>query len=175
MVQFLPAAAVPSDTDGRPGHSHWEFTSIRCSFLGTHQHALLLLPSLWPAGKRVVDYLNSRRKAGKEWEYEVVWVGQDNHPRNNSWLPRTQLDGMGLAKMCNDLDARLAGLMKYRPLSTQAVMGHLADFGLAEDTAAHTAIRGLSGGQKVRGGGRAGGRSVGVRLQAYWHCPQSQP
>eukprot|EP00887_Chlorella_sp_A99_P000212 scaffold13.g212.t1 len=58
------------------------------------------------AGKRVVDYLNSRRKAGKDFEYEVVWVGQANHPRNNSWMSRAQLDGIGLAKLCNDLDAR---------------------------------------------------------------------
>ena len=48
------------------------------------------------------------------------------------------------------MDARLANFRNYRPLSTPAVLGHLADFGLEEDIAAHNAIRGLSGGQKVK-------------------------
>ena len=54
---------------------------------------------------------------------------QENHPRNNSWLSRAALDGMGLAKLCNDLDARLAGLMKYRPLSSQGGRGPAAAAG----------------------------------------------
>ena len=58
------------------------------------------------------------------------------------------------------MDARLANFRNYRPLSTPAVLGHLTDFGLDEDIAAHNAIRGLSGGQKAKlvlaGGSRAG-------------------
>ena len=100
---------------------------------------------------------------------QVVWVGQPNHPRNNSWVAREALVETGYAKMCNDLDARLAGLMKYRPLSTPAVMAHLNDFGLPEDTAAHTAIKGLSGGQKVRRApARAAALPGGVACVSVW-------
>ncbi|KAL4852769.1 mRNA export factor elf1 [Chlorella vulgaris] len=101
-------------------------------------------------GQRVVEALNSRRMARKEYEYEVVWVGQPNNPRNNSWKGRAELVDLGYQKMVNDMDARLANFRNYRPLSTGAVLGHLADFGLEEDIAAHNAIRGLSGGQKVK-------------------------
>ena len=48
------------------------------------------------------------------------------------------------------MDARLANFRNYRPLSTSVVLAHLADFGLEEDISAHSAIRGLSGGQKVK-------------------------
>jgi ATPase subunit of ABC transporter with duplicated ATPase domains len=48
------------------------------------------------------------------------------------------------------MDARLANFRNYRPLSTPVVLAHLADFGLEEDISAHNAIRGLSGGQKVK-------------------------
>ncbi|PRW20411.1 elongation factor EF-3 isoform B [Chlorella sorokiniana] len=102
------------------------------------------------SGKRVVDYLNSRRMARKEYEYEIVWVGQPNNVRNNTWKGRAELAEMGYAKMVTDFDAKLANFRNYRPLSKEAVLGHLADFGLEEDIAAHNAIRGLSGGQKVK-------------------------
>ncbi|KAI7836488.1 hypothetical protein COHA_009640 [Chlorella ohadii] len=102
------------------------------------------------SGKRVVDYLNSRRMARKEYEYEVVWVGQPNNVRNNTWKGRAELIDMGYAKMVTDFDAKLANFRNYRPLSKEAVLGHLADFGLEEDISAHNAIRGLSGGQKVK-------------------------
>lgn len=101
-------------------------------------------------GQRVVDFLNSRRMARKEYEYEIVWVGVANSERNNTWKGRQELVDMGLQKMVNDMDARLANFRNYRPLSTPAVLGHLTDFGLDEDIAAHNAIRGLSGGQKVK-------------------------
>jgi hypothetical protein len=38
------------------------------------------------AGKRVVDYLNSRRKAGKGFEYEVRGPGPANGKRKNGRL-----------------------------------------------------------------------------------------
>ena len=55
-----------------------------------------------------------------------------------------------LAPQINDLDARLANFRNYRPLSSGAVLAHLVDFGLEEEIAQHNAIRGLSGGQKVK-------------------------
>lgn len=42
------------------------------------------------SGRRVVDYLNSRRMGkNKEYEYEVAWVGQSS--RENVWYSRTKL------------------------------------------------------------------------------------
>ena len=101
-------------------------------------------------GERVVDYLNSRRMGkNKEYEYEIAWVGQSS--RENKWVSRTELvEKMGLGKMAEDLDAKLAMYRMYRPMTTPAVLSHLSDFGLEEEIAGHNRIRGLSGGQKVK-------------------------
>lgn len=101
-------------------------------------------------GERVVDYLNSRRMGkSKEYEYEVAWVGQSS--RENKWIGRTELcQKMGLSKLVEDLDAKIAVFRLYRPLSTPVVIQHLKDFGIEEEIAAHNRIRGLSGGQKVK-------------------------
>lgn len=37
--------------------------------------------------------------ARKEYEYEIVWVGQPNNVRNNTWKGRAELSDMGYAKM----------------------------------------------------------------------------
>jgi hypothetical protein len=37
--------------------------------------------------------------ARKEYEYEVVWVGQPNNPRNNTWKGKQELIDLGLQKM----------------------------------------------------------------------------
>ncbi len=37
--------------------------------------------------------------ARKEYEYEIVWVGQPNNVRNNTWKGRAELIDMGYAKM----------------------------------------------------------------------------
>jgi len=103
------------------------------------------------AGKRVVDYLNSRRMGSKtkEYEYEVHWYGQSD--RENVWYTRSKLvDEMGLGKMVEEIDAKIANFRNYRPLSKAGVIKHLEDFGLEEEIAAHNAVRGLSGGQKVK-------------------------
>jgi len=101
-------------------------------------------------GERVVDYLNSRRMGkGKEYEYEIAWVGQSS--RENVWVGRTELiEKYGLAKMIEELDTKIASLRLYRALSKELVISHLKDFGLEEEIAAHNMIRGLSGGQKVK-------------------------
>jgi elongation factor 3 len=101
-------------------------------------------------GERVVDYLNSRRMGkGKEYEYEVAYVGQSQ--RENRWFPRSTLcEEMGLSKQVEEVDARVASYRLYRALSTPLVLSHLKDFGLEEEIAAHNHIRGLSGGQKVK-------------------------
>lgn len=37
--------------------------------------------------------------ARKEYEYEIVWVGQPNNDRNNTWKGRQELIDMGYQKM----------------------------------------------------------------------------
>eukprot|EP00889_Picochlorum_renovo_P005637 jgi/Picre1/32667/NNA_008013.t1 len=103
------------------------------------------------AGKRVVDFLNSRRMGNKskEYEYEVQWYGQSS--RENVWYTRTKLvEEMGLGKLVEEMDAKIANFRNYRALSNPMVIQHLKDFGLEEEIAAHNMIRGLSGGQKVK-------------------------
>ena len=102
-------------------------------------------------GERVVDYLNSRRMGkNKEFEYEVVWVGQG--PDQNVWVDRSELlsEKWNLSKLVEEVDARVASYRLYRPLSKELVLQHLKDFGIEEEIAAHNTIRGLSGGQKVK-------------------------
>jgi len=102
------------------------------------------------SGKRVVDFLNSRRMGkSKEYEYEVQWVGQSS--KENVWYTRTKLvEELGLAKMVEEMDAKVANFRNYRALTNPIVISHLKDFGIEEEIAAHNMIRGLSGGQKVK-------------------------
>eukprot|EP00245_Coleochaete_scutata_P011263 TRINITY_DN414_c0_g1_i3.p1 TRINITY_DN414_c0_g1~~TRINITY_DN414_c0_g1_i3.p1 ORF type:complete len:1054 (-),score=299.78 TRINITY_DN414_c0_g1_i3:701-3862(-) len=100
--------------------------------------------------KKVVDCLLGRRKEKKSYVYEVQWVGL--HQENNTWLPRSTLEGMGFIKLVNEIDAKEAakqGLIS-RPLTTAAVQKHMEDFGLEAEFGSHSRIRGLSGGQKVK-------------------------
>lgn len=46
--------------------------------------------------------------ARKEYEYEVVWVGQPNNPRNNMWKGRGELVEMGYQKMVRHAKQKLA-------------------------------------------------------------------
>ena len=101
------------------------------------------------AGEKVVEYINSRRMGkGKEYEYEVVYVGLG--PEWNEWIPRTALNERGLGKLAESMDSRMAVFLSYRPLTTPAAMAHLLDFGLDEEVAGHNPIKGMSGGQKVK-------------------------
>ena len=48
------------------------------------------------------------------------------HPDLNSYSHAS------LSSQVTDFDAKLANFRNYRPLSKEAVLGHLADFGLEE-------------------------------------------
>ena len=50
-----------------------------------------------------------RRMARKEYEYEVVWVGQPNNPRNNTWKGKQELIDLGLQKMVGGCWSGLLG------------------------------------------------------------------
>jgi elongation factor 3 len=100
--------------------------------------------------KRKVEKLLRRRKLKKDYEYEVQWEGLPVD--QTSWLPRDALEIMGFGKMVNAIDIKEAansGLLQ-RALTTANVVKHLEDLGLESEFAAHSHIRGLSGGQKVK-------------------------
>ncbi len=52
--------------------------------------------------------------------------GPTLHPDLNSYSHAS------LSSQVTDFDAKLANFRNYRPLSKEAVLGHLADFGLEE-------------------------------------------
>lgn len=58
-----------------------------------------LFPFFLPLTPLLHSSPTNRRMARKEYEYEVVWVGQPNNPRNNSWKGRAELVDLGYQKM----------------------------------------------------------------------------
>merc|ERR1712057_120843 len=67
-------------------------------------------------------------------------------------VARDTLLKMGFLKMVQrkvEQEAAAAGLMT-KPLTSQAIEKHLADFGIEPEQASHTLIQSLSGGQKVK-------------------------
>jgi len=100
--------------------------------------------------KVVVEALLGRRKLKNSYEYEVKWIGlQDD---KNMWLPRSQLEAMGFAKMIQELDAKEAAKqgLYAKPLTQATIQKHLEDFGLEPEFSTHSQMKGLSGGQKVK-------------------------
>jgi len=113
---------------------------------------------------RVVEELCGRRKLKNSFEYEVRWV--DFHRKHNSWIPRERLEELGFGKAIAEVDVAEAtrqGLLGpgAKEFTASVIVSHLGDFGLDEEFAAHSAIRGLSGGQKVKV----------VLAAACWNCP----
>ena len=114
---------------------------------------------------RVVHKLTGERKdaqrRGQEDEYEVKWKDMSND--SNSWLAKTKLERMGWAKYVATIDLKITqqeGMYK-RPLTTSNVETHLINVGLASESATHTRIGALSGGEKVKV----------VLGAALWMCP----
>merc|ERR1712167_340855 len=82
-------------------------------------------------------------------EYEVKW--QFKSIESTNWIDRDTLIKMGYLKMVqrkDEQEAAAAGLMT-KPLTSQAIEKHLADFGIDAEQASHTFVQALSGGQKV--------------------------
>lgn len=99
--------------------------------------------------KKQVESLVGRRKLKQSYEYEVSW--KNHSTTDNTWLPRKQLEAMGLEKMINECDAQEAAKLGLtRPLTQKEIEKHLADVGLEAEFGTHSHIRGLSGGQKVK-------------------------
>jgi len=100
----------------------------------------------------IPESLLKRRENKKEKtkEYEVKW--QFKSIESTNWIDRDTLIKMGYLKMVqrkDEQEAAAAGLMT-KPLTSQAIEKHLADFGIESEQASHTCIQALSGGQKVK-------------------------
>ncbi|EFJ53037.1 hypothetical protein VOLCADRAFT_72263 [Volvox carteri f. nagariensis] len=112
---------------------------------------------------RVLEKLLGRRKKKKSFEYEVKWVGLSSIEFNR-WIMREVLVERGFEKLCREMDDKInaeKGEAAARPLTLASVEQYLQDFGLEPEFGTHSAIRGLSGGQKVKL----------VLAAALWHCP----
>jgi len=100
----------------------------------------------------VPESLLKRRENKKEKtkEYEVKW--QFKPIESAAWVERDTLIKMGYLKMVqrkDEQEAAAAGLMT-KPLTSQAIEKHLADFGLDPEQASQALVQALSGGQKVK-------------------------
>lgn len=99
-----------------------------------------------------VDEILGRRKNGRTMEYECTWVGQ-GPKEDNIYLSVEKLHEMGLSKIVEQVDARIAAAaagLDLRPLIVREIQGHLDDFGLEAEFGTHGTIRRMSGGQKVK-------------------------
>lgn len=93
-----------------------------------------------------------RRENKKEKTREYLTKLMQKSVEDAVWIDRTILVRMGFLSKVQREDEKQAmadGLMR-KALTTEAVEKHLADFGLDVETASHTSIMSLSGGQKVK-------------------------
>jgi elongation factor 3 len=133
--------------------------------VSAEEAALMAKAIMGPDGvPRIVEALVGRRKLKSSFEYEVKW--KDTHHKKNAWMARDALEAAGFSKAIADVDteeATRAALMGpgAKEFTTSSIIKHLGDFGLDAEFAAHSAIRGLSGGQKVKV----------VLAAAVWNCP----
>jgi elongation factor 3 len=100
-----------------------------------------------------VDEVLGRRKNGRTMEYECTFIGQNPAREPNKYVPLEQMAEMGLQKLVEQCDARIAAMaagLDLRPLVTHEIQGHLNDFGLDAEFGTHSTIKRLSGGQKVK-------------------------
>lgn len=94
--------------------------------------------------------LNRKKNKQKKYEYETKMMFKPIEAA--VWIERDTLVAMGYEKMVcrqDEKEAAAAGLMA-RPLTQPNVEKALKDFGLDVESASHTPINSLSGGQKVK-------------------------
>lgn len=100
----------------------------------------------------IPDAILNRRKNKKEktTEYEVKWQFKDI--TESYWVLRETMIAMGYMKMVQKEDEKQAAMagLQTKHLTASGVEKHLTDFGVDAETASHTTIRHLSGGQKVK-------------------------
>merc|ERR1711998_790601 len=100
----------------------------------------------------VPDAVLNRKQLKKEktFTYEVKW--QFRPIEANTWVEKDTLIRMGYKKLVEREDekqAAMAGLMT-KQLTQPSVEQHLANFGVAPESASHTQLSQLSGGMKVK-------------------------
>merc|ERR550514_646523 len=91
-----------------------------------------------------------RKNKDKKYAYQVKW--HDVPADGASWVERETLIAMGYIKLVQREDEKQAveaGLMS-KPLTQPSVEAYLANFAIDAETASHTHISALSGGQKVK-------------------------
>ena len=100
--------------------------------------------------KGVIEYLCSRRKTKRSYEYEVKWLNKDND--KNTWISREKLEELGYEKLIQRLDQQeaLRSGLATKTLTTKSIEKQLNEIGIEPEIATHSRIRGLSGGQKVK-------------------------
>eukprot|EP00397_Hematodinium_sp_SG-2012_P002972 GEMP01002980.1.p1 GENE.GEMP01002980.1~~GEMP01002980.1.p1 ORF type:complete len:1027 (+),score=279.41 GEMP01002980.1:472-3552(+) len=89
-------------------------------------------------------------KKEKTKDYEVKWQFKD--VTDTMWVDRETLIKMGYIKFVQREDEKQAAMagLQTKHLTSAGVEKHLVDFGIDPETASHTSIRHLSGGQKVK-------------------------
>ncbi len=100
--------------------------------------------------KGVIEYLCSRRKTKRTYEYEIKWLNKDVD--KNTWLSREKLEENGYAKLVQRLDQQeaLRSGLATKSLTTKFIEKQLYEMGIESEIATHSRICGLSGGQKVK-------------------------
>jgi elongation factor 3 len=100
--------------------------------------------------KGVIEYLCSRRKTKRSYEYEVKWLNKDTD--KNTWISREKLEELGYEKLIQRLDQQeaLRSGLATKTLTTKSIEKQLNEIGIDPEIATHSRIRGLSGGQKVK-------------------------
>lgn len=100
----------------------------------------------------IPDTILNRRvnKKEKTKEYEVKWQFKDI--TDTMWVDRDTMAKMGYLKLVQREDEKQAAMagLQTKHLTSAGVEKHLTDFGIDPETASHTTIRHLSGGQKVK-------------------------
>jgi elongation factor 3 len=94
----------------------------------------------------------SRRKNGKNIEYEVKFFGQSIRDPNKYFTLEQMID-LGHRKLVEQMDIKVAAMsagLDVRPLLNAEIQSHLDDFCLEAEYGTHGLIRRLSGGQKVK-------------------------
>ena len=77
-----------------------------------------------------MEYLCSRRKTKRSYDYEVKWLNKYND--KNTWISREQLEERGYAKMVQRLDQQEAQRhgLSSRSLTTKFIEKQLNEIGI---------------------------------------------
>merc|ERR1711907_671985 len=103
-------------------------------------------------GAIVCEAILARRENKKEKTKEYQCKLQFKGVEDAIWISRDILISMGHLALCQRQDEKeaVAAGLQSKMLTSEGVEKHLMNFGLDKETASHTTIQSLSGGQKVK-------------------------